>query len=235
MNNDKLNLVEDAKDDWLDVVNKHKKKQKGLPALSILNTNAGNVEKNIEIFNAMQPDGSASIDAANGNVEVSASIGESLETENTTMNEIILHYENLPIEVVTKQGNSEGRYDYSMGGWYPDEDETEERLIDWDFAVTAEDVVEALQDDGEVLVDVGVDYDTSEEEFFNALLAKVDYLSDKYADKLKDYFYEEAIADAEKKYDAEESYLDYADAEFNLMREDLKLDDQFDMSMRTLL
>lgn len=68
MNNDNLNIQEDAKSDWMSLVNKHKKKQKGLPALSTLNTNAGNVEHNINMFNMMQPDRIATVDASNGNV-----------------------------------------------------------------------------------------------------------------------------------------------------------------------
>ena len=49
----KLTLNENAKEDWLKLVKKHKKKQKGLPALSTLNTDAGNVEHNISMFNKM--------------------------------------------------------------------------------------------------------------------------------------------------------------------------------------
>ena len=48
---DDTNIHEDAKSDWMKLVKKHKKKQKGLPALSKLNTNAGNVEHNIKMFN----------------------------------------------------------------------------------------------------------------------------------------------------------------------------------------
>ena len=55
MINNKIDLDEDAKDDWLKIVNKHRRRQKGLPALSRLNTNAGNVEKNIEIFHNITP------------------------------------------------------------------------------------------------------------------------------------------------------------------------------------
>ena len=71
-------LQEDAKNDWISLVKKHRRKQKGLPALSKLNTNAGNVEKNIEMFNDMQPDGIATVDAINGTISA-ASCCESLD------------------------------------------------------------------------------------------------------------------------------------------------------------
>ena len=74
-------VSENAKIDWMKIVNKHKKKQKGLPALSTLNTNAGNVEKNIEIFNAMQPDGGVSVDAVNGNVSSCEGMCEQLDDD----------------------------------------------------------------------------------------------------------------------------------------------------------
>ena len=44
-------MSKDAKTAWLDQVKQHKRKQKGLPALSSINTDAGNVEHNIEVFN----------------------------------------------------------------------------------------------------------------------------------------------------------------------------------------
>lgn len=60
------NIKEDAKSDWMNTVKKHKRKQKGLPALSSLNTNAGDVEKNVEIFNDMQPSTITSVSPVNG-------------------------------------------------------------------------------------------------------------------------------------------------------------------------
>ena len=70
----KLTLDENAKEDWLKLVKKHKKKQKGLPALSRINKNAGDVEKNIELFNKM----SSYIDSPNNN-PVSGPFGDSVE------------------------------------------------------------------------------------------------------------------------------------------------------------
>lgn len=76
-------LDENKKVDWLNTVKKHRRKQKGLPALSKLNTNAGNVEKNIEIFNSMQSSG-FSTDAVNGNTS-SVGVSESVLDDNFDM------------------------------------------------------------------------------------------------------------------------------------------------------
>lgn len=57
-------LEENAKVDWMKVVKKHKKNQKGL-ALSTLNTDAGDVETSINMFNMMQP----SVDSMGGCAE----------------------------------------------------------------------------------------------------------------------------------------------------------------------
>ena len=51
-----------AKSSWMKVVNKHSKKQKGLPALSTLNTDAGNVEAGINMFNSATATVSEEID-----------------------------------------------------------------------------------------------------------------------------------------------------------------------------
>ena len=53
MNNIESKIQEDAKSDWMKIVKRHKKKQRGIPALSSLNTDAGNVEHNINMFNMM--------------------------------------------------------------------------------------------------------------------------------------------------------------------------------------
>ena len=73
------NVNENTKADWMNIVKKHRKRQKGLPALSTLNTNAGDVEKNIEMFNNMQPDGSVTADAVNGNVSSNTAVCEELD------------------------------------------------------------------------------------------------------------------------------------------------------------
>lgn len=62
-------LNENAKNDWLKIVKKHKRKQKGLPALSNLNTDAGNVEHNISMFNSMTSAEGCVCESINGKQE----------------------------------------------------------------------------------------------------------------------------------------------------------------------
>ena len=189
MNKDTLNIQEDAKSDWMSLVNKQKKKQKGLPALSTLNTNAGNVEHNIEMFNMMQPDGNVNVDASNGNMSTGESCCESYTTEETIMNDntIVLEYENLPVDVKTREGNPSGRYSYSFGNHLPDDDEFTTMLIDWDYEVDVDDIIEVLQDLDEVQYELGID-NLTEEEYQKMLEDNVDILVDKHNKKLLDYF-----------------------------------------------
>lgn len=238
MNKDNMNIQEDAKSDWMKIVSKHKKKQKGLPALSKLNTNAGNVEHNINMFNMMSSGCTdATVDAVNGNVSCggcSAGMGESL-TETKNSENIVIHYTGLPIEVVTKRGNPTGYYDYGMQQWYPDDDdETTELLVDWDFELPEMTVIEFLQDLPQVQSDLNFDR-VSEQEFDAALQSNLNELIDRYEDELKEYFYDMAKEDAQENYEYEytDSYDldDYSDKKLD----DYKLDDVFDMSMRTLL
>lgn len=60
---------ENAKTAWLDLVKRHQKRQKGLPALSTLKPNAGNVELGLHMFNTFSsPDGGITVDPVNGSV-----------------------------------------------------------------------------------------------------------------------------------------------------------------------
>lgn len=61
-------INENAADDWIKLVKKHRKNQKGLPALSNLKTNAGIVELNNAIFNASANPEGLIVDASSGNV-----------------------------------------------------------------------------------------------------------------------------------------------------------------------
>lgn len=65
--------MNDPKTEWIKLVNKHKKRQKGLP-ISKLNTDAGDVETNIKIFNAAQPVSDA---PAQGNIGACESLQRS--------------------------------------------------------------------------------------------------------------------------------------------------------------
>lgn len=235
MNHTKMNIEEDAKSDWMNIVKKHRKRQKGLPALSRLNTNAGNVEHNISMFNMMQPSGIASVDAGNGNV--SAGMSEEFTKEDKTMSDkkVVLHYEELPIEVVTKRGNPGGYYDYGMGQWYPDEDETTTIRVDWEYEIDKISIIEVLQDLPEVRLELQFD-SLSEEEFDVKLLDEFDILVEKYNDILLATFYEDAVEDAQQKYSYDYEYSFEESCEVKQSEKLAEnLDDNFDMSMRTLL
>lgn len=188
-----------------------------------LNKNAGDVETSQKIFNSMQPEGSVNVDSVNGNVS-SDTITESLNN-----NKYTLTYHDLPVEVVTRAGNPQGYYDTNFGNWLPDDDETTELLIDWDYSIDEQDVIDVLQDDPEVLSDLGISEETSDEEFERLLVNKLDYLFDKYNDKIKEYFFDMAVEDAQEKYEYQEDYPEYEPYDEN----DSELDDMFDMSMRT--
>lgn len=233
MDKNNLKIQEDAKSDWMKIVNKHKKRQKGLPALSKLNTNAGNVEHNINMFNMMQPSGGVSVDAANGNT--SGGMSEEFTRSDTTMNNeaIVLEYENLPIEVVTKRGDPRGHYDYGMGQWYPDEDTIETLYVSWDYAVDKQTAIEYLQDMAEVQVDLKYDQ-LSDAEYDRAVIDNFDILADRYNKQLLAHFRRDAIEDAQQNYsyDYEYSFEECYEKNDSV---DESLDDKFDMSMRTLL
>lgn len=218
----------DAKKDWLKIVNKHKKKQKGLPALSTLNTDAGNVEHNIEMFNMMQPDGSVSVDSVNGNV----GMGESMEIKNDY---VALQYDDLPIEVVTRYGNPGGYYSSSFGNWLPDDDETKEMLVDWVYKADKIEVIEFLQDLDEVLIDLGLDLDVDADTLYATLEQNLDQLIEKYNEALKNHFYDRAVSDAQEHYEYQEDFDECYDESETREVSYKELDDSFDMSTRTLL
>ena len=233
MNNVDKSIQENAKVDWMKLVNKHRKHQKGLPALSKLNTNAGNVEHNINMFNMMQPDGSVTVDASNGNVSSGDSACcESVESKDEM---ITLHYDNIPVEVVVRKGRPGGYYDPGMGQWYPDDDETKEILIDWEYEVDKDTLIEFFAEKGEIFDILEIDYDAGDEEITKVIEENFNSLLERYEDELKEYYYEEAISDAQEKYEYEEDYPEYEPYDESLNKSFNGEDDYFNMSMRTLL
>jgi hypothetical protein len=238
MNEFKKDIQEDAKSDWMSLVNKHKKKQKGLPALSTLNTDAGNVEHNIEMFNMMQPNSIPSVDSSNGNTVSSEGCCESYHLqESHDQDVVVLDYENIPVEVVTRRGNSSGYYSSSFGNWLPDEDDTTEILIDWEYEVDKQDIIEYLQDHDEIFVTLDIDPEVDDDSLNNAIIENFDNLLEKFEADIKEYFYDSAVSNAQENYDYEEDYPDYEPYEESLssMKDSIEFDDNFDMSMRTLL
>lgn len=240
MNDIKINIQEDAKSDWMAVVNRHKKKQKGLPALSKLNTNAGNVEHNINMFNMMQSNSDITIDPSSGNVSSGDSCCEDYaEKVSTKDKKIVFEYNNLPIEVITKHGNPSGYYSSSFGNWLPDDNETTEILIDWSYEVDIEEVMEYLQDLDKIFTLLDVDPEIDEETLSSLLEENIDFLLEKLQDELLDYFYDAAVKDAQENYKYEEPCPEYDPDDYEDSTRSVKsnkdLDDNFTMSMRTLL
>lgn len=229
MNNINLNIQEDTKSDWMKVVKRHKRKQKGLPALSNLNTDAGNVEHNINMFNMMQPDGSVGVDASSGNTTSGASnCCESVDNNNSLNTTVTLEYENLPIEYETR-GN--GYFDSAFGNYLPDYD-TVETTVDWTYEADPVSVFEFLQDDPDVQLELGYDHLT-DEQFTRKLEDMFSALVQEHKEKILDYFYDDAIEDAQRKF---YESVQHSDADLtNRTLKEAKLDDNFDMSMRTLL
>ena len=238
MNKDTLNIQEDAKSDWMRLVNKHKKKQRGLPALSNLNTDAGNVEHNIEMFNMMQPNSMPTADSSNGNTVSSEGCCESYQLqESHDQDVVVLDYENIPVEVVTRHGNSSGYYSSSFGNRLPDEDDTTEILIDWEYEVDKQDIIEYLQDRDDIFVALDIDPEVDDDSLNNAIIENFDNLLEKFEADIKEYFYDSAVSSAQENYEYEEDYPDYEpyDESLSSMKDSIEFDDKFDMSMRTLL
>lgn len=241
MTDNNLNIQEDAKSDWMKLVRKHRKRQNGLPITS-LNTDAGNVEHNIKMFNMMQPSEVVSADASNGNTPGNSSgcceeLNNKCVKEELSMPEqmITLHYENLPIEVITRSGNPSGHYSYSYGNWLPDDDITKEIFVDWDYSVDPIDVVEYLQDKPEIMTVLNLDYDVPDDVLQKKMDDNFDYLLKKYKDDIKDHFYDRAVEDAQENYTYEDDDYSYYEESVKTESKDIDLDDKFDMSMRTLL
>lgn len=239
----KSTLNEDAKQDWLNIVKKHKKKQKGLPALSKLNTDAGNVEKNIELFNKMSSPVEApsnnpisglhgdSVEAAEG-----SSIGESLIKESSMNKKTIeLYYPELEVTDVTTGKVFKGNY------YEPDEYETTDVVISYEYEVDKSSVYEFLQELPELIAKYHLE-DVSDETFEKFINTQFDELIEEFNEEILEYFEEDAADHARNNWD--ESYFEpdwdmmpggHDDYRIEESKKDNSLDDSFDMSLRTLL
>lgn len=227
-------LDENAKNDWLDLVKKHRKKQKGLPALSVLNKNAGNVEHNIAMFNKMNSGEQLDVNPMNGTTSEPAGMGESIELKESDMNEekVILEYHDLPVDVETSIDGPSGYYDRQLGGWVDTRKEAATGLVDWDFQTTKNDIIEFLQDDEFVQGELWTD-DITGEEFDMLLEQNFDAILDKFMRLVKDHFYYDAIEQATEYYSTLEEDYEEMPHTTSVISEDI--DDRFDMSLRTLL
>lgn len=239
----KNSFQEDAKRDWLKLVKKHKRKQKGLPALSHLNRNAGNVEHNVSMFNKMNtPVGGPSNNPVSGpfggdvSAPSSGGMGESFIMENTKMNDeqIELEYSGLQIDYPVPEVDDGGYYDSNFGAYLPRNEGKEIKLlVDWTYTVDKEEVLSVLADLGEVQYELHMD-DLSEDDYLDKVEENFDILFDQYKDEIMKYFKPFARDDAEEHYETPSEVNIYLnrdmDEEIDIVR-----DDEFDMSMRTLL
>lgn len=232
MNSVKTNMQENAKVDWMKLVNRHRKKQRGLPALSRLNTNAGNVEHNIEMFNMMQPDGSITVDSSNGNVSSNDGACCEAMSSDYRLDYVTLEYANIPVEHQIKLGNPMGYYDSYYGMWLPDDGESEELYIDWSYEVPKQEIIDYLAEKEETLEYLNVDEDIDSDRLNQLIDAHFDELFVALEDDIYKHFYDRAVANARENYVHDtENHEDPRDRQFDK----LTLDDKFDMSMRSLL
>lgn len=234
-NNDTFN--EDAKSEWLRLVRKHRRKQAGLPALSKLNTNAGNVELGMNLFNTLNNSESISVDAVNGNVSsADCCVGESIELTKEhkmikemlkeDMNEYVeIDYDDIYVVVSPSYGNRSHEWD-------------EEIKIDWSYTVDKQDVITFLYEECVDEKDYPKIYDVSTEDAIAWIDYNFDELFDKYAKDIKEYFREGAEEDANYNYDPSD-YVDWdmmpGGYDYDDPLSESVSDDDFDMSMRTLL
>ena len=216
-------MSNDAKSAWMSQVKNHKKRQHGLPALSTLNPNAGNVEHNINMFNAAQPSTTPVTDAVNGNT---AAVCEALEPSVT----VELEYEKLPI--VQTKFVKDAYYDSNFGNYLPPDYDEVEYKISWTYEVDKQEVIEFLSGLPEVIQELAAE-DMYDDELEQLIADDFENILDSHYAQVLNYFKDEAIEDAEEKYIAEsvESVVDND----KKVTKDFLLDDQFDMSMRTLL
>ena len=176
-------LEENAKVDWMNVVKRHKKNQKGL-ALSTLNTDAGDVETSINMFNMMQPSSSSTVNAMNGGSE---GLAEGLKQDGSN---VILEYSDLA-------------YDNGLDVSY----------IHYDYVVDSVTIKEFLQDDTDVRADLNYD-NLTDEEFMQKIDIEFDQLLKKYEEKILEHFYDTAVEDAMQDYEPDPTdglYLEHVD------------------------
>lgn len=217
MNDTKITMEEDTKNDWMKIVNKHKKRQKGLPALSSLNTDAGNVEHNVSAFNNMNtPATSPSTNP------VSGPFGEACVSESLKQDTVELEYKKLRYNPQGLRRDVDDWDDWDIVSDFTYEvDEDEFYSFIFEDCIDETDFPRAFEDDFHT-------YDENDwAEFKTWVDNNFSYVYNKYESKILDHWREAAIEEAEEEYSPSNPWLD----------EGVKssIDDNFDMSMRTLL
>lgn len=282
--NNKHTLGEDAKTNWFKIVDTHTKKQKGLPALSTLNTDAGDVETGIEVFNnTVSSDAgcctmSESLDNDwvkrfnftdkwyKGNLVVSAIPGypdatvvdnyhlekvypnghiakhignyKTKEAAFDAGNKLLKHnlsesvddtvdieYDDLCIVVDDPHDDGSHRWDKDI-------------CLEWTYKVSKEDVISFLYENCVTEEDNPNIYNISLEEGLDWVSDNFDEMFDKYNDAVKERFREAAQDDAYERYDPDD-YVNWdimpGGHDYDDPMSERVSDDNFDMSMRTLL
>lgn len=210
----------------------HKKRLKGLPRTS-LNTNAGNVEHNVAMFNHINsPAEGPSNNPISGPFggDVGTGMGESLKEKKEY---IELEYPDLEFEQ-----HGEVHWDGDYDSW--------DRVADWTIKVEKEDIETFLYENCIDDTDVSNWYDMTPEESKQWVKDNFDDLFEKYKELILENWIEDAIDDATANYDPDD-YVDWdmmpgghddIDVDESIESENKKssyegLDDKFDMSLRT--
>lgn len=226
----KFTLDEDAKKDWYQIVKHHRKKQKGLPSLSTLKTDVGNLETGLGIFNkgnspvegptnnpisgpfggdvssvdASGSEGVGCCESVNGDKE-----GISDMNKHSIYNGIVtLEYENIPV-FMTNQNHK--------------------TFVDWELYVGEEDVFDFLADLPAVRRSLGA-VSSSEINFLELVNKNFNHLVDKYINDIREYFYDSAVIEAQNHYNVLSSQTSD-----NKKEDELLSDDEFDLSLRSII
>lgn len=219
----------------------HKKRQRGL-ALSYLNTDAGNVEYNVAMFNKMNspidtPINNPISGPFGGDVNAPAgegtAMGEGLENSNIE-SLIDLEYENISVTVYGEQRDAD------------DWDEWEV-TTDWTYKVDKNDIEVLIIENYLSDEDLPNWDDLSDEEVDKFVSEHFDSLFEKYQEQIKDHYYEDACEDAQERYEYEPDYPEYDPYDEEDLWEELHkpirknsvldegmADDDFDIFLRTI-
>ena len=197
-------LDESLKNELKDKAKKHKKTDKKGARGWFMNFWGGNVEHNISKFNSMNNSAESPSTCPMG------PMGEDLDNmDNNNSDTVTLYYNKLDITVVTKAGNPTGYYDSAWGQWYPDDDETAEITIDYEYDVDKNYVEEVIADylTEEELPGIG---DMEPDDIYKFIEDNFDSLFEKYEEEILNYFEDSAREEAEENYEEPEpDYDDY--------------------------
>ena len=211
---------------WLNQVKKHKQKQKGLSPFVKLD--AGDVELTGSMFNSSVDFGAISGAAC----ESIDSLTENSLTEDGGRDTVALLYKKLPIEAVVKRHSN--YYDTDVGIWLPGYTETKEVFLDeYIYEADKTFVVDELWQLDDAYNYVKNGRNISDDEVYEELINRVDEVAEKFEQYLLPIFEEAAKNSAQRDYN--NNLITIEDDDYRYSSHDEILNDDFDMSMRTLL